>query len=209
MYPIFKHFRSVLLFLLLLSPILAEAQDEIGCSALEDYFKRACLAARQGYEKGDQYDLTDALVYLSRLTIANDSLVRPHTPGVEKVFGVEGISRYFDEEKDIISLAQDAEMARGDADMTISLTHDTVPSHGSVTYEGVSCDGDMMYLMVVAATQTPLKVSVKGSDKKKKEVIYEDKKSIAKGEFPCEGLSFTITIENASDQDVTIAIAVQ
>ena len=48
--------------------------QERGSAALEDYFKKACLISRQGLEKNDTYDLTDALVYMSKLMFVCDSL---------------------------------------------------------------------------------------------------------------------------------------
>ena len=182
--------------------------QEIGSAALEDYFKKACMISRQGLEKNDPYDLTDALVYMSKLEFVCDSLILPKHPA-EKVFSVENISRLFEEERNVISLAQDAELVRGDNDMTLYLTHELIPAKKSVTYENVSLGRSMMYMMVISGRQTPVKVTVKSSDKKKCVLVYEDKKSIAKGQFAGVGASYTITVENLSKNDEIIAIAIQ
>lgn len=192
---------------LMLTCTMANAQ-EIGSSALEDYFKKACLIARQGFEKNDPYDLTDALVYMSKLDFVYDSLISPRLSS-EKVFSIDNISKFFEEERNIIFLAQDAELVRGDNDMTLYLTHELVPAKKSVTYENVSLGRSMMYMMVIAGRQTPIKVTVKSSDRKKLVVLYEDKKSIAKGQFTGDGASYTITIENLSKNNEVVAIAIQ
>lgn len=201
-----KSMKTFIICGLLLVCGLVDAQ-EIGSAALEDHFKKACLLSRQGLEKNDPYDLTDALVYMSRLKFVCDSLIIPQQPA-EAVFTVGNISRFFEEERDVVSLAQDAELVRGENDMTVYLTHELIPAKASVTYENVSLGREMLYLMVVASRQTPVKVTVKNG-RKKCALIYEENNSIAKGQFAGEGASYTITVENLSDNDETIAIAIQ
>lgn len=82
--------KTVIICGLILVCSLGQAQ-KIGSTALEDYFKKACMVSRQGLEKNDPYDLTDALVYMSKLEFVCDSLIHPKNPTV-KVFSVENIS---------------------------------------------------------------------------------------------------------------------
>ena len=196
---------------LLLFSVQANAQ-KINSPALEDYFKPGLIKARTGLANKDKYDLTDALVNFHDLRIYDDLYLQPLSPGAERVFSYDSICRYFEEETNVISLAQDAEIARGAAKgdpYAISVTYESIPGKKKVTYKDVSNDSGSLALMIASFSGSGVKISVKNSSGKKLELYYEEHKSIAKGKFFGEDELYTITIENLSKNDEIIAIAIQ
>lgn len=206
--------RITVLILALLTGMHANAQTK-QLSAPMNAYKDACLKMQEGIAQGFDSDLLlDAIDMFQKVEIipfdeadyhASDS-VTAKNEAMPKIWYIPEYADKLILTKQLVKL-DDISIMRGDFD--IQVLHKGIKPYGKISYISAGCDHCEM--LVVSEKDSNIRLTVKDTSK---DIEYKGVSGKTRNvswvvwDMPAEGGEFIFSVENLSDKEVSLVIAV-